>query len=82
MLVDERNVTNMVSSDGVDFLDLVGECSRLVGNQLDEIMGSRLAREKLKELVHRTRPGCNHSDRKLPIDTSANGDVRRTERQE
>lgn len=66
----------MVGSNGVDFLDLVGERGRFVGDQLDEIMRGRLARKKLKELVHRARPGCNHADGKLPGFTSADEDGR------
>ena len=55
----------MVGPDGVNLLDIVRECRRLVYQELQELMRRRLSGEKAKLQVDRASPGENHAGRNL-----------------
>ena len=55
----------MICSNCVNFLDLVGECCRLVNDQLQKIVGCRFSVQKLKLSINCARPGYNHAKANL-----------------
>ena len=55
-----REETYMVCSYGVDLLDAVTECHRLVDKKLDEVVGGRLPGQQFKLAVYGARPRDNN----------------------
>ena len=51
----------MVCPHGVNFIYFVVECGSFVDDELKEVVGRRLSREKLELLVYRSAPGYDDS---------------------
>ena len=54
-------MTDMVRPHGVNFIYFVVECGSFVDDELKEVVGRRLSREKLELLVYRSAPGYDDS---------------------
>ena len=57
--------TNMVGTDGIEFLNFVAECERLVDDELDKLVRGGFPREQLKLLVDGSTPQCNDTNSNL-----------------
>ena len=57
----------MIGAHGVDFLDLVAECHRLVHQQVHEFLWGGLAREKLELSVDDMAPSDCHAECDLMV---------------
>src|SRR6267142_683535 len=63
-----RQTAYMVSADGIDFLDFVAECHRLVNDKLKEIMRGRFPRQQFKLGVDSASPSHDNCQGNLWVD--------------
>ena len=61
----KESETHMVRSDSINLFDLVGECCRLVHQELDEFVRGGLASEELELLIDSPTPSEDHARRNL-----------------